>query len=64
MRDPDLRAQYGAEQFAMAKDIAKQEWMDAESKRKNLEREVNQLQKTITTAPISRQSFVARLVET
>ncbi len=44
----------------MAKDIAKQEWMDAESKRKNLEREVNQLKKTIASAPISKESFITR----
>jgi hypothetical protein len=44
----------------MAKDLAKQEWMDAESKRKNLERELNQLKKTIATAPISRETFIAR----
>ena len=44
----------------MAKDIAKQEWTEAENKRKTLEKDVKQLEKTIAAAPISRESFYTR----
>eukprot|EP01035_Chromulina_nebulosa_P020909 gene20909-27101_t len=63
MRDPELKAAYGVEQFAMAKDLAKQEFIEADKKRKNLEKEVIQLKATIASSPMSREQFYASMVE-
>lgn len=58
MRDPDLKAQYGGDQFAKAKEMAKLDWKDADSKRKNLLRDVNSIKSSIASAPVTREQFL------
>ncbi len=63
MRDPELRATYGPDQFARVKDMAKQEWQAAESKRNGLLRELASLRASIAAAPMTREQLCASVSE-
>jgi hypothetical protein len=63
MRDPELKQQYGAEQFLRAKELAKQEWSELESKKKSLSRDVQSLRSAIAANPVSRDHFATAMQE-
>eukprot|EP01038_Epipyxis_sp_PR26KG_P005253 gene5253-7301_t len=56
-RDPDFREMYGIEKLTKAKEICKQAKIDAERSLKVLKDDVSRLQKSIESAPLTREQF-------
>ena len=62
-RDPGMKALYGAEKLAVAKDCAKRDWQTAERRKNELNMEVSRLRKAIESNPVSRDAFVTFMSE-
>jgi hypothetical protein len=63
-RNPEFKQSFGLDVLNKAKEIAKRELQDAEQKMKNLQRDVDQLKRSIASAPITRDQFEETMNET
>lgn len=62
-RDPSFKALYGIEKLNLAKESAKREWKQAESRRNELRADVNRIQKSINLNPVSKEQFIVFMGE-
>ena len=62
-RDVTFKALYGVEKLNLAKERAKNEWKQAESRRNELRADVNRLIKSIHSNPVSKTQFISFMKE-
>lgn len=63
MRDAEFKAVYGLETLTSAKEIAKSEWQQSESQKKDVASHISRIRKAVADCPLTLNEFTATMSE-